>query len=387
MEILIVYQYFGTQKSAWSTRCYEFSKRWVAEGHSVTVVTSAYDKSDVKHSGIIDGIKVICSKWQQSNQDHFIYRVLKFFAFMCFSTWYALTLKYDLILCSSGPISVGVPGILARKIRKKKLVFEVRDLWPRGAIELGYIKSKFIQNLLYKFEKSCYLNSDKVVALSPDMHSDIAKRYPSVKVECIPNASDNYLNNWSNKTLDFQGKKPYFLYAGSLGVMDDCLQMLEGIKAYNLKYSTGVQFYFIGKGVLLEPMQQFVSKHQLTNVHILGSLPKNELAPYLLNAYACMVCFKSIPVLQTSSPNKLFDALAVSKPVLQNTTGWINDLMMQKPFGYTWKANDANDFAIGVHHLLEESNYKVYQLRANVLAKGHFDRDVLSDKYLQILKG
>lgn len=387
MNILIVYQYFGTHKSAWSTRCYEFSKRWVAAGHNVTVVTSPYDKSDVKHSGSIEGIKVICSKWQQSNQDHFILRVIKFLVFMCFSTWYALTLKYDLILCSSGPISVGVPGILAKKIRKKKLVFEVRDLWPRGAIELGYIKSKFIQNVLYKFEKSCYLNSDKVVALSPDMQLDIAKRYPSVKVECIPNASDNDLYDLIKNTLDFQGKKPYFLYAGSLGVMDDCLQMLEGIKAYNALYSVDVQFYFIGKGILLEPMQQFVAKHQLTNVHILGSLPKNELVAYLINAHACMVCFKPIPVLQSSSPNKLFDALAVSKPVLQNTSGWINELMKLKPFGYTWQANDAKDFAFGVHHLLEESNYKVYQSNAHYLAKEQFDRDFLSNQYLKVLEG
>jgi hypothetical protein len=51
----IVYQYFGTHNSAWSTRCYEFAKRWVKAGHKVTVLTSPYDKSDItKNSADIE---------------------------------------------------------------------------------------------------------------------------------------------------------------------------------------------------------------------------------------------------------------------------------------------------------------------------------------------
>lgn len=385
MNILIVYQYFGTHNSAWSTRCYEFAKRWVKAGHKVTVLTSPYDKSDIIKSTNIDGINVICSRFKQSNQDPFYLRIIKFLAFTILSTWYALFSKYDTLICSSGPITVGVSGIVAKLFRRKRVIFEVRDLWPRGAIELGYIKFKPLIKLLYWFEKSCYKHSDLIIALSPDMQADIIKRFPNLQVECIPNASDTIfsepVNNHNFRTF----KQPYFVYTGSLGVMDDCIQIIEGIKCYNAQYTSPVDFYFAGKGVQINEMQALVTQYQLKNVHFLGSLPKREIVPLIQNAFACIVCFKAINVLQSSSPNKLFDAFAAGKPVLQNTSGWIKSLNLEYPFGYTWQAGQPESFAEGVFNMLNSPQYLQWSINAKQLAENDFSRDILSNKYLTLL--
>ena len=37
MRILYFYQYFTTPKGSWSTRVYEFTRRWVKAGDTVTV--------------------------------------------------------------------------------------------------------------------------------------------------------------------------------------------------------------------------------------------------------------------------------------------------------------------------------------------------------------
>ncbi len=385
MNILIVYQYFGTHNSAWSTRCYEFAKRWVKAGHKVTVLTSPYDKSDITKSTTIDGINVICSRFKQSNQDPFYIRIIKFLAFTILSTWYALFSKYDTLICSSGPITVGVSGIVAKLFRRKRVIFEVRDLWPRGAIELGYIKFKPLIKLLYWFEKSCYKHSDLIIGLSPDMQADIIKRFPNLQVECIPNASDTIFSEPVNNHNFQTFKQPYFVYTGSLGVMDDCIQIIEGIKCYNAQYTSPVDFYFAGKGVQLNEMQALVTKYQLKNVHFLGSLPKREIVPLIQNAFACIVCFKAINVLQSSSPNKLFDAFAAGKPVLQNTSGWIKSLNLEFPFGYTWQAGQPENFAEGVFNMLNSPQYHQWSINAKQLAENDFSRDILSNKYLTLL--
>jgi len=54
VRILFFYQYFTTPKGSWSTRAYEFARRWVTAGDQVTVVTSVYDKSDLDPSGLVD---------------------------------------------------------------------------------------------------------------------------------------------------------------------------------------------------------------------------------------------------------------------------------------------------------------------------------------------
>lgn len=64
MKITYLYQYFGTPKGSWSTRVYELTKRWVQEGHEVTVITAPYEKSDTRANGFVseqwvDGIRII----------------------------------------------------------------------------------------------------------------------------------------------------------------------------------------------------------------------------------------------------------------------------------------------------------------------------------------
>src|ERR1039458_10546068 len=132
IKILYFYQYFGTSKGGWSTRVYEMTRRWVAAGADVTVITSVYDKSDLKPAGFItnlefEGIKVKLIKVRMSNKDPFAKRIFLFAVFMMSSVWFALTRKTDIIIASSGPITVGLPGIIGKKLRGKPFIFEVRD--------------------------------------------------------------------------------------------------------------------------------------------------------------------------------------------------------------------------------------------------------------------
>ena len=145
MKILIFYQYFTTPKGSWGTRIYEFSKQWVKKGHDVTVVTSIYSKSDLKATNlietqIIEGINVKVINIKIDNKQPVVKRILTFIIYSIISSWYALILKADVVIASSGPITVGIPGLISKIFTKKKLVYEVRDLWPEVPIAVGIIK-------------------------------------------------------------------------------------------------------------------------------------------------------------------------------------------------------------------------------------------------------
>src|SRR5690606_34513983 len=174
MRILYFYQYFGTSKGSWGTRVYEFARNWVREGHDVTVVTAIYSKSDLKANDLLEtqfheGIRVKVINVLIDNKKSIPQRVFDFLKYTFFSTWYALTLPADVVIASSGPITVGFPGLVARYLRSRKLVFEVRDLWPSGAVELGIIRNPFIIKLSYWFERRCYAAARHIITLSPGM--------------------------------------------------------------------------------------------------------------------------------------------------------------------------------------------------------------------------
>src|SRR5690606_21155218 len=118
MKILYFYQYFTTPKGSWSTRAYEFTRRWAKDGDDVTVVTSIYDKSDLRPGKLverfeIDGVHVIAVNVRLSNKDGYLRRIYTFLAYSMIASWYALRLRSDVVVSSSGPITAAIPGSIA----------------------------------------------------------------------------------------------------------------------------------------------------------------------------------------------------------------------------------------------------------------------------------
>jgi glycosyltransferase involved in cell wall biosynthesis len=242
LKILYFYQYFSTSKGSWGTRVHEFTQEWVKSDANVevTVITSLYYKSDLKSgkfrdSQEFDGVNVEVLGIKVNNKDGFGKRLFSFIAYSLFSSVYALFGKYDVAIASSGPITVGLPGLIAKWVRRKKLVFEVRDLWPQGAIKLGIIKNPLLIQLAYRFEKFCYRSADLIVTLSPGMKDEVLGKFPQKRAISITNAANIELYSTLVKVdLSKNGieLKKYALYAGNIGKVNNVEWMLEAAK-YN----------------------------------------------------------------------------------------------------------------------------------------------------------
>jgi len=393
MTILYFYQYFCSPNGSWGTRVYEFAKRWARKGDKVIVVTSIYDKSDLTASGIssridFDGIDVRVLNIRISNKYHVLYRLYTFVLYSILSSYYALTTKADIVIASSGPITVGIPGLVAKYLRRRKLIFETRDLWPDGAIEMGLINGPLLQKLAYKFEKICYNASDKIVTLSPGMKDVIEKKFGLHNVESVPNASDNEL--FSGDTSGFilpewaKGKK-IFLYTGNIGKVNNSWLIPHAAKVLQNRNHEAF-FLMIGEGPLKNAINDYIVKENLDNIRILDLMPKNQLVAWVQRAYYMLVPLDGKPILDTSSPNKLFDALAAGIPVIQNTQGWMKDLLQNENCGITVPYNEPGQLAEVVEMVLNHPETREQMsLNAKKVANEQFDRDFLSDKMYNIL--
>lgn len=188
MKILYIHQYFSTPKGSVGTRSYEFGKRLVAEGHEVTILCGNYHLTDVPAE--VDGMRVIQIPVASSNRDPFAKRVFSFLNFSLRATWYALRLKYDLVYATSTPLTVGVPALAAKWLRRKRFIFEVRDLWPELPRAMGIIRNGVALGFLEWFETRCYRSADACVGLAPGIVEGIEKKAPGKRVELIPNGCD-----------------------------------------------------------------------------------------------------------------------------------------------------------------------------------------------------
>lgn len=359
----------------------------------MTVVTAPYEKSDIKATGFIskidvDGIRVIVINAADSNRDPVWKRAVRALQFSITACWYALTLKYDRVICSSGPITIGIPGILASTLRGRKMIFEVRDLWPAGGIEMGKIKPGLPSMLALWFERVCYRNAAIVVTCSPDQRNHIVGRYPELNVIVIPQGCDltlfgtpvnGHLPEWTKgKTL--------FTHIGSLGFIHNCGLLIEAARHLLKQNRDDIMIVFAGEGAAREGLEAIVEREKLTNTKFLGLLPKIMLPSWVQASCATLFSTLNNPVQNSSSPNKVFDSLAAGVPVIQTTTGWLARLIGDEECGVNVTPDDPEALARAMIHLASNSDIcKSMSANSKRLAETVFNRDLLAEKYLKAI--
>jgi glycosyltransferase involved in cell wall biosynthesis len=393
MKIVVIYQYFGTPAGSWSTRIYELTRRWVKEGHHVTVVTSPYDKSDINATGLIsrqdiEGIELIVIDSGDSNKFNKVKRLWRVLKFSIFSCYYGLIVPADIVIASSGPITIAIPGLLRKMIKKTPFVFEVRDLWPLGGIVMGKIRNKWAQKILLWFENYIYQKADSIVTCSEGQANNISKRlgYKN-KLNVIPNASDEdlfgeYIElNVAQRNLI--GNKPYVLHLGSLGFIHNVSYIID-----SAQYLPNVPFVLLGDGAERSMLENKVKALGLKNIYFLGQMPKKDTVAWMANCELSLFTTLDNEVQDTCSPNKIFDSFAAGKPIIQTTRGWIHQLVDESHCGYNADPQNPLDFAnkIEKYMSLSPSEKEKMSKSARELSRTKFNRDLLAKKYLNILQ-
>jgi glycosyltransferase involved in cell wall biosynthesis len=162
------------------------------------------------------------------------------------------------------------------------------------------------------------------------------------------------------------------------------MQIINGIEMVKRK---DLVFVFIGEGKEKMDLEQYVDQHHIPDIFFTGLIPKTNVRLWLQHSYAAFVSFKNIPMLQTSSPNKMFDAFASGVPVIQTTTGWIKDLVEREHCGLNASPDNPEDLARAIEKMAD-NNFLHQQMKKNALrlAQTTFNRDILAKEYIDELK-
>ena len=332
-----------------STRSYEFAKRLVSRGYSVHMVTSNWQNKSKDKFSKIDGINVHWGSMKYSNNMNFFKRIISFISFIFYVVRVGYKLDIDIIIASSTPLTVGIPALFLKKIKKTKLIFEVRDVWPQLPIAIGAIKSKLLIKILKKIESKIYVESEKIIALSDGMKNEIQKiENDEDKIVVITNLCD--IENFNiNKNLgkkfrrEFLGIKdePLIIYAGSFGKINNAAYLVE-IAAEINKLNKDIKFLMAGYGYQKNYILYKSKKLNLldNNLFLLNPMPKKDLPILLSSATIVVSLFIDLPEMENNSANKFFDGLASGKPIMINYGGWQSKLIKKNNAGFTIPNNN-----------------------------------------------
>lgn len=248
-------------------------------------------------------------------------RAVAFGGFTAMATVAALLRRRrpDAVLVMSPPLPLGVAGWLAAAARRAPFVFNVQDVFPDVAIELGAITGRRTIALARWLERFVYRRAAAVTVLSEDLADNVRAKlagHRPERVEVIPNFVDTERiapmdrENAYRREHDLSGRT-VVMYAGNVGLSQSLDLVLEAARRYRDR--DDVVFVVNGGGSALEDLRRAATG--LHNVRFVGLQPRERLPEVLAAADLHLVPLRT-GLARSSVPSKLYSILAAARPVL-----------------------------------------------------------------------
>ena len=380
------------------TRSYEMARRLVKKGHTVYMISSKHSHSGVKERNfsIEEGISVWWLPVKYSNNMNFFQRIYSFIIYCIYAYIIGRKLNYGLVLASSTPLTVAIPGIFLSKIKKVPFILEVRDLWPAIPIELRIIRNVLLIKLSQYIEIISYRLSDRIIALSNGMKDGIIDTgINKSKITVIPNGSDIELFNIKSKSdIGFFNKNDWIntdrniiIYSGAIGKING-LSYMAFMAEEMIKLNPNVLFCIIGDGIEKDKINLLAKKLGIinNNFYMVPKMSKKKL-PQILSISTVLTSFViNEEILWNNSANKFFDGLAAGKPLMINYGGWQADLLNEYDAGIVVSPDDPIIGAKKLNNLLQDKQRLQNMGQASLeLAKTVFNRNELYKSFENVL--
>lgn len=397
MRVTYIHQYFTTPEQGGGTRSYEMGRRLVGMGHQVTMVTTR------RESGFqgwrvrtVEGMEVHELGVPYSNRMGNLRRIAAFVQFALMASLHVVRLQTDVVFATSTPLTVAIPGIMGSTLRRRPLVFEIRDLWPDVPIALGALRSPLMRWLARSLERLVYAKARHIVALAPGMREDIvAKGVDHAKVSVIPNGCDLEMFR-AEPTVRAQigatqlglGDGPLVVFTGTIGRANG-LSYLVDVAAHMKFIAPHVRFVVVGDGADRARVEV-----RARDVGVLGSsmLFVGHVAKPVAAKWICasdaVVCLFTGPrvVWKDAVQNKFFDALAAGKPTASNFEGYQSILARDAGVGIILDPASPERGASQLWSMLQDTEWRQnVPSRSRALACGEFDRDRLAGELERVL--
>ena len=278
MRILLLTQFYPPEVGAAQNRLSDLTRRLVALGHKVEVLTAMpnyphgkvfpdYHRRWVTEE-VIDQVRVIRTWIFVRGQRGFLLRLLSYFSFVLTSLFLGAPKisKANVVVLESPPLFLGISAMILRFLKQSRLVVNVSDLWPESAVAMGMVKNKLAISLSKGFEEFLYRQADLITGQTQGIVDSIGSRCPGKRVVLLTNGVDQELFSVAQDPVksahakEKWGFEGYFVigYTGLHGHAQDLEMVLEA--ASLLRDHRDFLFAFFGDGPEKENLQNLVRR-------------------------------------------------------------------------------------------------------------------------------
>lgn len=401
IRVLIISQYFWPE----NFRINDLASFFSSDGQEVTVITGKPNypqgylfpefKANPKSFNRYENINIIRVPMLNRGKGKFSLALNYLSFFVSASTLGLFKIRsksYDVIFVFGvSPITVAIPAILLKKIKKIPIFLWVLDLWPESVSVAGGIKSKLVIGLLGRLVSWIYANCDHVLIQSRSFFQSVSQYCKDAnkaeKVIYFPSwAEDLFDSNTVSDQQVITRDDNYFtiMFAGNLGEAQDFPAILNA--AEKLKQNKRVRWLILGDGRIRDWLAAEIKQRELSDsFHLLGRHPLDAMPSFYSCADVLLVSLKNSEIFAMTIPGKVQSYLKFGKPIIGMIDGEANRVIEESNAGMVCDAGDSIGLVNVIEKMMHLTHAELKQMghAGQKYYAAHFERNMLLNKLKQ----
>ena len=385
MNILIVSEVFYPE----NFHVNDFAQAMISRGHSVKVMTrqpsypvgyvfpgytnqkyavEQWGEIEIYRFDIVEGYKE--SKLRKiENYFHYVKRGKEVIA--------KLVNDIDIIVVyQTGPLSVALPAIYAKKKFGTPVIVWTFDIWPDTVFMYGFPKVFPITTTVDYVIKQVYGHADAIMVSS--------KRFGDSIHQYFPHAQLTYAPNWMVEapekpaSLVFDTSKVNFVFTGNISKAQNLENTIKGFAKANIPNAV---LNIVGDGSTLVQIKELAERLNCKNVVFHGRIPYDEVGSVLKASDYLVLPLTPMAGVDKTEPYKLQSYLKSGLPILGIIKGAGRELIEENGLGVCCDPIDTDDIANGFRRIMELSDSDKARISASAsnLQTTRFNKERILD--------
>ena len=294
--------------------------------------------------------------------------------------------KYDLVYAFTvAQPQIAIPAVIAKIIRRKRLMIDWDDLWGGGFANLH---GGLVARVLTFFEIKTLQFADHITYVS-QLLGDKLTKLTHIQSSKVPNACNYEQTRSIPKALARQKVRlpddlPIVISVGNTYTESFNNMIKAFASAKTIKPE--LQLVLIGELNLSKEQEDLLNEHR-SNIIIIGRVPYQEIGTYLSSADALLLPMDNNPIEEARFPMRFGDYLCIGRPIISNAVGEVKYYLEKYNCGYVSSPNDFTAMAKHIIAACENSTYnQEISEQARSVASGVLNRNHIVEKLAEIIK-
>ena len=304
--------------------------------------------------GIEDRIRLASGGWLKPS---FGWRALKSY----YRLWrkYSKIGEFDLLVVGyPGQLDVFLAYLLSR-IRKKPLVWDIfmsiylialeRELQGKSPFTIRLLR--ILEKMACRLPELMILDTTQYLSWFQSTHGIHSDRF-----RLVPTGADD---RYFKPTTGQKSKSGFFqvVYYGTFIPNHGVAYIVEAARL--LASTPMIQFMLIGQGPDKPKAQSLAEKYQLTNLVFVEWMEKGDLVSQVGQADICLGVFGTTPQSLMTVQNKIYEGLAMAKPVITGTSPAIKDVFIHRTHVYLCERANPSSLAQAIENLYRDPELRL----------------------------